>query len=207
MTNEVHGLAPVRVLLLSGGMDSGVMACRYFHQDTGPTKVKTHALSFYQETAHGAMECRMAGIIAEKYCDSHEVVGIPFMEHVKFRHGIMLSIAVGYAESIGASVVVSGSGGDGVNPDSQREFMEAFKQAAIAGTSNQVRVYAPFAPFSKRDIALEGKKLGFNFSETWSCKESGDKHCGVCGSCIKRRAALAGFDPTAYAAIVKVTGD
>ena len=55
---------------------------------------------------------------------------------------------------------------------------------------------------SKADIVRRGAELGVDFTQTWSCYQGGETHCGRCGTCIERREAfyLAGVeDPTAYA--------
>ena len=87
---------------------------------------------------------------------------------VPFRNGIMLSVAVGYAESIEAEKVVLGShGGDHpVYPDCRPEFTKSFSEAAQSGTACGVLVEAPFAEKSKAQIAEIGRGLEFDFSQT-----------------------------------------
>ena len=74
-------------------------------------------------------------------------------------------------------------------------------KAAETGTFVGVKLLAPYTNISKADIARHGKKLGIDYSETWSCYKGGKKHCGKCGTCRERREALreAGIkDTTAY---------
>ena len=47
-----------------------------------------------------------------------------------------------------------------------------------------------FTDLTKTDIALRGKKLGIDYSETWSCYKGGEVHCGKCGTCVERKEAL-----------------
>ena len=90
------------------------------------------------------------------------------------------------------------SGDHAIYPDCRPEFVEAFGQATQAGTYNGVKVISPYCKLTKRDIALRGKAIGLDYSLTYSCYKGGEKHCGKCGTCVERKEALAGFDPTVY---------
>lgn len=111
---------------------------------------------------------------------------------VPFRNGIMLSIAVGIAESNGLKyVMMANHGGDHtIYPDCTPEFVNAFDSAAEAGTYVKVRLHAPYTNITKEDIARRGKSLGIDYSETWSCYKGGERHCGKCGTCVERKEAL-----------------
>lgn len=117
---------------------------------------------------------------------------------VPFRNGIMLSIAIGIAESNGLDqVFIANHGGDHtIYPDCRPEFINAIDSAANVGTFNNVRVVAPYTKITKSDIARRGKELGLDYTETWSCYKGGEKHCGKCGTCVERKEALrdAGID-------------
>ncbi len=122
---------------------------------------------------------------------------------VPFRNGIMLSVAVGLAESNGLKyVMMANHGGDHtIYPDCTPAFVGAFDAAAQAGTFVKVGLLSPFLNYSKADIARRGKELGINYAETWSCYKGSDKHCGKCGTCVERKEALAEAgidDPTEY---------
>ena len=122
---------------------------------------------------------------------------------VPFRNGIMLSIAVGIAESNDLKfVMMANHGGDHtIYPDCRPQFVDAFDEAAQAGTYVGVRLLSPFVNWTKTDIARRGKELGINYAETWSCYKGGEQHCGKCGTCVERREAMAEAgieDPTTY---------
>ncbi len=122
---------------------------------------------------------------------------------VPFRNGIMLSIAVGMAESAGLKcVMMANHGGDHeIYPDCRPEFVESFCRASRLGTYARIDVLSPYAGLSKADIARRGKALGIDYSTTWSCYRGGERHCGRCATCLERRQALlsAGIDdPTEY---------
>lgn len=123
---------------------------------------------------------------------------------VPFRNAIMLSIACGFAESVGAGgLVIAAHGGDhAIYPDCREEFMRAMGDAMRLGTYAGVQLLRPFIALTKDQIAAEGARLGVDFARTWSCYKGGAIHCGKCGTCVERREAfaLAGLaDPTAYA--------
>ena len=119
---------------------------------------------------------------------------------VPFRNGIMLAVAAGLAESYGLDTVLlaNHSGDHAIYPDCRPEFIDAFSAAVKAGTYEGIQVVSPYCNITKRDIALRGKALGLDYSLTYSCYKGGEKHCGKCGTCVERKEALAGFDPTVY---------
>jgi 7-cyano-7-deazaguanine synthase len=121
---------------------------------------------------------------------------------VPFRNGIMLAIAAGLAESyeLDAVMLANHSGDHAIYPDCRPEFVDAFAAAVEAGTYNGVKVVSPYCNIDKRAIALRGKALGLDYSLTYSCYKGGEKHCGKCGTCVERKEALEGFDPTEYEA-------
>lgn len=211
------------VIILSGGMDSVTML--YDYQERIAV-----AISFDYGSNHNAKEipfaqlhCRRLGIehlvipleFIHRYFDSSLLQGaeaIPEGHYaadnmkstvVPFRNAIMLSVAVGLAESRHLNyVMMANHGGDHtIYPDCRPEFVKAFSDASVAGTYEKVEVWAPYTMLTKVDIAKRGKELGIDYSETWSCYKGGDVHCGRCGTCVERKEALeqAGIvDNTAY---------
>ena len=122
---------------------------------------------------------------------------------VPFRNGIMLSIATGFAESIGAGAVViaAHSGDHAIYPDCREPFMESMATAMVRGTYANIHLSRPFIDMDKTAIVRRGTELGVDFAKTWSCYKGGEIHCGTCGTCVERREAfqLAGVDdPTVY---------
>ncbi|MDO4178393.1 MAG: 7-cyano-7-deazaguanine synthase [Phascolarctobacterium sp.] len=122
---------------------------------------------------------------------------------VPFRNGIMLAIAAGLAESRCLDVLVLGnhSGDHTIYPDCRPKFIAGIEDAIFHGTSNNVKVISPFCDITKTDIVKLGKKLGVDFSLTYSCYKGGEKHCGKCGTCQERIEAFHDArvkDPTIY---------
>lgn len=119
---------------------------------------------------------------------------------VPFRNGIMLSLAAGIAESNNLKyVLVANHAGDhAIYPDCREEFIWAMNLAMNKGTYNEIQLLAPYTNITKRDIALRGHLLEVDYSKTWSCYKGKEMHCGECGTCVERKEALQGFDPTEY---------
>lgn len=201
------------ILILSGGVDSVTML--YDYQDQIAL-----AVSFDYGSNHNAREIPFAKLHCERLGIPHMVIPLSFMaEHFKssllegseaipegnydddnmkstvvpFRNGIMLSIAVGLAESRGLKhVMMANHGGDhAIYPDCRPEFVDAFSEAARTGTYEGVTLLSPYTNLTKADIVRRGKALNIDYSETWSCYKGGDKHCGLCGTCRERREAFA----------------
>lgn len=123
---------------------------------------------------------------------------------VPFRNGIMLSIATGIAESrrLTKVMIANHAGDHAIYPDCRANFISAMDSAIFFGTSddNKVMLLAPYTRSTKRQIAEIGEGIGVDFTKTWSCYKGGELHCGKCGTCVERKEALQGFDPTQYEA-------
>ena len=119
---------------------------------------------------------------------------------VPFRNGIMLSIACGIAESRGLHkvLIANHSGDHSIYPDCRPEFISHMSEAMRTGTYIGVQVSAPYTNITKGEIAAIGKRLGIDYSTTYSCYRGGKIHCGRCATCVERREALAaaGIDDT-----------
>lgn len=119
---------------------------------------------------------------------------------VPFRNGIMLSVACGLAESYGLKhVMIANHYGDhAIYPDCRAGFIDAMSEAMRNGTYDGITIIAPYTSITKTEIARHGKRLGIDYSETYSCYKGGEKHCGKCGTCRERIEALhdAGIEDT-----------
>ena len=135
--------------------------------------------------------------------------GIP-VTYVPARNTILLSLALGWAEVLGAEDVFVGVTAVDFSgyPDCRPAFIEAFSHLAALATKAGVeghpcRVQAPLISWSKQRIIREGTRLGVDYSLTVSCYQADDLGgaCGRCDSCRLRRAGFeaAGVpDPTMY---------
>ncbi len=116
------------------------------------------------------------------------------------RNMLFLSIAAGYAQTIGAGYVAyaAHSNDRAVYPDCRPEFVKSVAETIRLGTGGLVGLLAPFVDMTKTEIVRRGMKLTVPFRLTWSCYVGNDRPCGRCGTCVERVEAfrLAGtFDP------------
>lgn len=131
--------------------------------------------------------------------------------YVPARNTIFLSLALGWAEAMGARELYLGVNALDYSgyPDCRPEFIDGFEKLAELATKAGVeghpfRIRAPLLTMSKADIVRKGTELGLNLGLSWSCYDPapGGVHCGLCDSCRLRSKgfAEAGIpDPTRYA--------
>ena len=211
------------LIILSGGMDSVTLLYERKEEIC-------LALSFDYGSNHNKREIECAAYHCQKLDIEHIIIPLGFMHEyfqssllegadaipeghyadenmrstvVPFRNGIMLSIACGLAETRGLQkVMIANHAGDhSIYPDCRRPFIEAMSAASQAGTYANIKICAPYTDISKTDVARIGKRLGIDYSKTYSCYKGNEKHCGKCGTCVERKEALreAGIDdPTPY---------
>jgi 7-cyano-7-deazaguanine synthase len=136
--------------------------------------------------------------------------GIP-VTYVPARNSVLLALALGYAEVLGAEDLYIGVNAIDYSgyPDCRPAFVRAFEELANVATAAAVegraryRVHAPLLHLGKADIVRLGTKLGVPYALTWSCYDPDEagRACGHCDSCRLRAAGFreAGVpDPTAY---------
>lgn len=214
------------LVVLSGGMDSTAalaLAKEEGHEVVG-------AVHFQYGSKHNSQELKAAKAIASFYDIPLQVVELPFINSlfksdlltsggevpeghyedvsmkrtvVPFRNGIMLSIAAGLAESLGAEMIVLGNhaGDHAIYPDCREDFTRFMGEAIEKGTYARIRLWSPFLRKTKAEIAHIGAQLAAPFQLTWSCYKGGKRHCGKCGTCVERIEAFAKAgvkDPTVY---------
>lgn len=122
---------------------------------------------------------------------------------VPFRNGIMLSILAGLAESrdLQQVLIANHFGDHAIYPDCRESFVTPMGEAITAGTSNGVKLVAPYTTLTKAEIVARGTRLGVPYGKTYSCYQGGERHCGRCGTCRERHDAFVtnGLeDPTLY---------
>ena len=201
------------VVILSGGMDSTTLLYKMIHDG-----FQCQAVSFDYGQRH-KKELEFAKAICEKLSVGHRIVDVssinqllqgsaltsdiavpeghyaePTMKQtvVPNRNMIMISLAVGYAVSLEAGTVAFGAhaGDHAIYPDCRKEFVKALNKSTMIANYQPVRVIAPFLNLDKGDIAIIGKELGVDFSNTWTCYKGEDKPCGKCGACVERAEAM-----------------
>ena len=223
---------PVAVVLLSGGLDSTTvlavareagMTCHALTVRYGQLHQVELDAATRVAKALGAAEHRVVDVdlrplaasalttasIAVPKDRSLDEIGAPGdvpSTYVPARNTVLLSLALAWAETLGARDIYLG-----VNvldasgyPDCRPEFVRAFEALAqVATRSGGFRIHAPLIELSKADIIRLGTRLGVDYGLTHSCYDpTAGRACGRCDACALRRKGFAEAgvpDPTRYA--------
>lgn len=214
------------IVIISGGMDSTTLL-----YDIKNLDYDIYALSFDYNQRH-KRELDMAKLTCEKLRINHKIIDLKQIgsellqgssltsdaistphgnyadENMKLtvvpnRNMIMLSLALGYAFSIGAEEIFYGAhaGDHTIYPDCRPEFLDAMNRVADLADWKRAEIKAPYAHIDKGDIVKKGIELGVDYSLTYTCYEGETLACGKCGSCQERIEAFkkAGVpDPVKY---------
>ena len=221
---------PRALVLLSGGLDSAT--CLAIARDAG---FETYALSVEYGQRHAAELAAARRVAAALGAVAHRVAHVdlgqfggsaltdPSLEvptggvdgsipitYVPARNTIMLSIAMAWAEVLGARHIYVGVNAVDYSgyPDCRPAFIEAFETMANLATKagiegHRLTIHAPLIDLSKAQIIQRGTGLGVDYGLTVSCYQaSDDGHaCGLCDACRLRRAGFEAAslpDPTPY---------
>jgi len=212
------------VVLLSGGLDSAVTLAA-----ARASGYEAHALSVDYGQRHARELDSAARVAAQLGAKSHRTVALDLRAiggsaltaatavpkdrtaeqmaaaipptYVPARNTILLGLALGYAETLGASDLFFGANAlDYAGyPDCRPEFLRAFENLASVATKagvegrSRFRVHAPLMRFTKAEVVREGGRLGVDFGLTWSCYDPapGGTPCGRCDACVLRAAGFA----------------
>jgi 7-cyano-7-deazaguanine synthase len=216
------------VVLLSGGMDSCVCAALAGRDhDAAAVHVSYGQRTEERERQSFLAICRRLNILDKLMVRNEalraiggsaltdEAIAVPAAEavgkdipvtYVPFRNAHFLSVAVSWAEVLGAEKVYIGA----VEPDSsgypdcRPAYYEAFNQVVKMGTKDGlIKVVTPLIAMRKAEIVRLGLELGAPLDLTWSCYSREDQACGVCDSCVLRLRAFEAVgvkDPIPYVA-------
>jgi len=222
---------PNAVVLLSGGLDSATVLamareagydCYCLSIDYGQRHRTELAAAARVARALGAREHRvttldLAAFGGSALTDTRIAVpisgigsGIP-VTYVPARNTIMLSLALAWAEVLGARDIFFGANAVDYSgyPDCRPAYMRAFETMANLATKAAVEgakltLHTPIIDLKKADIIRRGSALGVDYALTVSCYQADQdgRACGVCDSCRLRKAGFASAgiaDPTRYA--------
>jgi len=201
------------VVLLSGGLDSAVLA-----YDLKKQGIPTIAMSMRYGQKH-TKEIEAAAKIAASLDIEHQIVdisatGIPLFgenaltghtaiphDHheaavqkatvVPNRNMVMISLAAALAIQRRCTRVYFAShlGDAAIYNDCRSIFLQKLGSAILLADDWEVRLHFPYVGMSKTDIAALGHRLGVPFDDAWTCYEGGSTPCGQCGACRERREA------------------
>ncbi len=205
------------VVLVSGGLDSAVTAAlaagegevAFLHVNYSQRTEARELRAFSEIADFFKVEKRLVADISylkdiggsALFTDGPEVpegdlsnTEIP-ATYVPFRNAHLLSIAVSWAEVIGASAVYIGAVEEDSSgyPDCRKEFFQSFEQTVKLGTKGTIRIEikTPLIEMKKSEIVKEGVNIGAPLHLTWSCYKDSELACGHCDSCLLR---LRGFE-------------
>ena len=216
------------VVLVSGGMDSAVtlalaheqgfdtyaLSVDYGQRHSSELEAARRVALALGARAHKTVHVDLRSIGGSALTDDIDVpddggAGIP-VTYVPARNTIMLSVALGWAEVLGAQDIWCGVNAVDYSgyPDCRPEFIAAFEKLANLATKAAVEgaalhVHAPLIALGKADIVREGLRLGVDFASTVSCYQA-DAEGRACGHCDACRLRAQGFiaagvaDPTRY---------
>ena len=217
------------VILLSGGLDSATVvamareqgyACYTMSFDYGQRHRAELDAAARVARDLGAVEHKVIGLdlngiggsaLTDSSIDVPETPGegIP-VTYVPARNTVFLSLALGWAEVLGARDIFIGVNAVDYSgyPDCRPEFVEAFERMANLATKagvegNGFTIQAPLQNLSKADIVKAGVRLGVDYSLTVSCYQADDqgRACAKCDSCRLRAEGFANAgisDPSKY---------
>jgi 7-cyano-7-deazaguanine synthase len=212
------------VVIYSGGMDSFTIV-----NEAVQSGIQVYALSFNYGQKH-SKELHYAQKVCDELVIPHKVVDITAIHQlllgssltddiaipdghyeeesmkstvVPNRNMIMLSLAIGYAVSVGAEAVYYGAhGGDhAIYPDCRPEFVEKMSAVSKVANYEEISVFAPFIDLTKIEILAKGLAMNLDYSKSWTCYKGREKACGKCGACQERLEAFAEnglMDPLPY---------
>jgi 7-cyano-7-deazaguanine synthase len=218
------------IVLLSGGLDSATalaiartqgyrtfaLSVHYGQRHVAELEAAARVAAALGAHEHRVMGVDLAGIGGSALTDSAVAIpeapssGIP-VTYVPARNTLLLSLALGWAEVVGAGDIFVG-----VNfldysgyPDCRPEFIDAFQRLAQLATKagvegSRMTIQAPLIRMTKAEIIRAGLELGVDFGMTVSCYQAdvAGRACGKCDSCRLREAGFAAAgvpDPTRYA--------
>lgn len=217
------------VVLLSGGLDSATtlaiarsagfrnhaLTINYGQRHRAELRAAAELARSLDVAEHRIFSLDLAGFGGSALTDPSIAVpteatdGIP-VTYVPARNTILLSLALAWAEALGAADSFIGANAVDYSgyPDCRPEYLAAFENMANLATKAAVegrrfRIHAPLLTLSKAEIIRKGHELGVDFAATVSCYQATDAGlaCGRCDACRLRRAGFvaAGVpDPTRY---------
>jgi 7-cyano-7-deazaguanine synthase len=217
------------IVLLSGGLDSATvlamarsrnyecyaLSVEYGQRHRAELDAARRVAVALGASEHRTMRVDLAGIGGSALTDLRVQVpetlqpGIP-TTYVPARNTLFLSLALGWAEVIGANDIFMGVNAVDYSgyPDCRPAFIHKFEKLAQLATKAGIegaryKIHAPLIEMSKADIIRVGTSLGVDFSATVSCYQADaeGRACGRCDSCRLRAAGFAAAntpDPTRY---------
>lgn len=201
------------VIIFSGGLDSTILLYDLLQNYEPQVLTFDYRQKHRKEIGFAKKTCRLLKLnhkvidlhkinpLLQGSCLTSEEIDVPKGHYsddsmkvtvVPNRNMIMLSLAIGYAESLCISKVFIGNhfGDRAQYPDCRVEFIQALNEASKLGTYNHVEVLSLYNNISKADIVKRGIELKVPFANTWSCYNGQTRPCLKCGCDVERTEAF-----------------
>jgi len=198
IAQERHGAGKVALLHAGYGQRTQARERRAFESiaDFYATKQKLVVQLDHFRAIGGSALTDSAIAVPENELGAPGPHGSPIpVTYVPFRNAHFLSVAVSWAEAIGAGAVYIGAVAEDSSgyPDCRAEYYEVFRQLVRVGTrpETQIEIVTPVIGMKKSEIIRRGLALGAPLQLTWSCYQGEERACGVCDSCLLRLRAFA----------------
>jgi 7-cyano-7-deazaguanine synthase len=207
------------VIMLSGGLDSATILAKaksenyhifaltfnYHQRNNVEIKFATNLAKLYNVDhkiitvdlrAIGGSALTDDKIDITNYSDANSIPPEVTTSYVPARNTIFLSLALAYAETVGANEIFCGANKSDYDnyPDCREDFFTAFQQVANLGTKaatsdHKYKISTPLINMEKKDIIKLGNSLGLDYANTISCYNPSDDGtiCNICLSCIIRK--------------------
>lgn len=218
------------VILLSGGLDSATtlaiaqeagyrchcLSVDYGQRHTAELGAARRVAQSLEAVEHRVLQLNLHLFGGSALTDAAIAVpttgvqpGIP-VTYVPARNTVMLSLALAWAEVLGANDIFIGVNAVDYSgyPDCRPDYIRAFETMANLATKaavegHRLHLHAPLIELSKAEIIRRGQSLGVDYEQTVSCYQADDlgQACGICDACRLRRAGFEGTgspDPTRY---------
>lgn len=211
---------PKGITILSGGLDSTVATSIYAEEyDLTAITFDYGQQSLNQEIKHAKKICEKLNMehiiiplpwlkeISNSSLTTDEEIPQPKNEDldnyevaietaksvwVPARNTVFCSIALAYAESIDAKIIIVGwDYEEAVTfPDNSKEYLQSFNKTIKYGSFCDIEIKAPLIDMNKEDIVKKGNSINAPMDLSYSCYTGDEKHCGVCESCKRRKRAF-----------------
>ncbi|MGI6340467.1 MAG: 7-cyano-7-deazaguanine synthase [Bacteroidales bacterium] len=187
------------VTLLSGGLDSTLLACLLQEEGVNqfPIFINYGQINFEKELLSSKENCLKLGIIQPKIFDlsnfgkniesglTSKDLDVNLDAFLPNRNALFLLIASSYAYKMKCSHIAIGLLNDknSIFPDQTRSFLDIMENTLSVSLGRKISILSPLMGLTKGDVISLSKTKGI--SNTYSCHSGGDKPCGVCISCLE----------------------
>jgi 7-cyano-7-deazaguanine synthase len=194
---ERHGASGIALLHASYGQRTESREAKAFREIADYYEVKRRLmvrLDHFRAIGGSALTDRTIAVPENEIGSPGEHGGEIPVTYVPFRNAHFLSVAVSWAEAMGAGAIYIGAVAEDSSgyPDCRPEYYQVFQKLIRAGTrpETKIEIVTPVIAMKKSEIIRKGIELSAPLHLTWSCYQNDEEACGVCDSCLLRLRAF-----------------